>query len=423
MIYQRMFVCFSSIFVFFMTASAEDWPQFRGPGGSGISATTGLPLTWSSTNNLVWKSPIPGYGASSPIVIGDKVFVTCYSGYGLDRDNPGEQKKMMLHVICYARTNGEVVWSKSLAPQLPDQGYSQFLPEHGYASSTPASDGLAIYVFFGRSGVWAFDLDGNKLWHANVGSNTHIFGTAASPLLVDNHLIINASVENDNLLAFDKTTGVEVWRANGIKDAWNTPTLVNLPDGGKEVVVTIAEQILGFDPQNGNRLWSCESAGSYICPSVVADNGTVYVIAGRGPYVAGIRAGGRGDVTETHRLWVTKESSNVPSPVYHNGHLYWVNEVGVAHCLNAETGETVYKQRVDGAEKTYASALFADGRLYVVTWLSGTFVLDASTEFKILARNMLSGDDSIFNGSPAVSGNQLFLRSNKFLYCLGKQDN
>ena len=421
--HHRPFVFFSWLLILPTTTSAGNWPQFRGPGGTGVSETTDLPLTWNSTENLIWKSPIPGPGASSPIVIGDKIFITCYSGYGLDSENPGEQGNMKLHVICYARTSGEVVWNKSLDPQLPDQGYSQFLPEHGYASATPTSDGRAIYVFFGRSGVWAFDLDGNKLWHANVGSNTHIFGTAASPLLVDNHLVINASVENGELLAFDKTTGSKVWQADGIKDAWNTPTLVTLPNGNKEVVVTIAEKVLGFDPQNGNLLWSCASAGSYICPSVVAHNGTVYVIAGRGPYVAGIKAGGRGDVTDTHRLWVAEESSNVPSPVYHNGHLYWVNEVGIAHCLNTETGETVYKQRVDGAEKTYASVLLADGRLYVVTWLSGTFVLSASPEFKILARNMIAGDDSIFNGSPAVSGNHLFLRSNKFLYCIGNQTN
>jgi len=161
---------------------------------------------------------------------------------------------------------------------LPDQPYEQFLPEHGYASSTPASDGAAVYTFFGRSGVQAFDLDGNQLWKADVGTTTHIFGSAASPLLVDGHVIINASVESGTLFALDKQTGEIVWRADGIADAWNTPTLVTLPDGEKEVVVNTAGKILSFDPKNGTLLWECESADTYICPSVVVHEGTIYSI-------------------------------------------------------------------------------------------------------------------------------------------------
>ncbi len=413
----------SLLLVFSVGASAGDWAQFRGPGGLGISDETGLPLTWSSEENLIWKTPLPGYGASSPIVVGDKIFVTCYGGYGVGGEDAGDQANLKLHLVCCDRASGEVVWNKSVDPQLPEKPYQQFLPEHGYASGTPASDGKAIYVFFGRSGVWAFDLDGTKLWNADVGSETHIFGSANSPLLVGDYVIINASIESGSLVALEKSTGEEVWRADGIDESWNTPVLVNLPNGETEVVLTITGKILSFDPQTGSPFWNCESAETYICPSVVVHDGTVFAIGGRGPYVAGVKAGGRGDVTETHRLWVAEEGSNVPSPVYHDGHLYWVNDGGIAHCVNAETGETVYKQRVDGAEKTYASALLAEGRLYVVTWHSGTFVLDAKPEFKVLARNILSGDDSVFNASPAVSDGQLILRSNKFLYCVGNQAN
>ena len=412
-------VIVSSLWVVCHCTWAADWAQFRGPGGTGVSGETGLPLTWNAEENLVWKVPLPGYGASCPIVVGAKIFVTYYGGYGQDSENPGEQESLALHLVCHDRDTGDVLWDRALDPQLPDQPYEQFLPEHGYASATPASDGTAVYACFGRSGVWAFDLDGNQLWHADVGSNTHIFGSANSPLIVDDYVIVNASVESGTLIAFDKQTGEEVWRADGIVDAWNTPVLATLPHGEKEVVVNTSGKILSFDPQNGTLLWECASAETYICPSVVFHDGIVYAIGGRNSQVIAVRAGGRGDVTETHQLWLAEESSNVPSPVYHEGHLYWVNDGGFAHCVDTQTGETVYKERVAGAGKTYASAVMAEGRLYVVTWHDGTFVIDAKPEFKILAHNVLDGDDSIFNASPAVSDGQVFLRSNKYLYCIG----
>ena len=415
---------FSSLrLVFSVAASAGDWAQFRGPGGAGVSDETGLPLTWSSEENLIWKTSLPGYGASSPIVVGDKILVTCYSGYGLDIENPGDQTELTLHLVCYDRASGEALWNKPLEPRLPDQDYQRFLPEHGYASGTPASDGKSVYIFLGRSGVLAFDLDGNKLWNVDVGSNTHIFGSANSPLLVDGYVIVNASVESGSLVALEKDSGKEVWRADGIEDSWNTPTLVTLSSGQKELVVNTSGKILSFDPQTGDLLWNCESAETYICPSVVVHDETIYAIGGRGDEVVGVKAGGRGDITETHRLWVAEESSNVPSPVYHEGYLYWVNDDGMAHCVDVTTGDTVYKKRVDGAGKTYASAILADGRLYVVTCQNGTFVLDARPEFKVLAHNEFAEDDSVFNASPAVSDSQLIIRSDKFLYCIGNQAN
>lgn len=401
---------------------AADWPQFRGPGGSGVSDET-VPLVWNSAENVIWKIPLPGYGASSPIVVGNKIIVTCYSGFGLDTENPGDETNMRLHVVCYDRKNGDLLWDKRLEPQLPERPYEQFLPEHGYASGTCASDGESVFAFFGRSGVWALDLDGNNLWNVDVGSNTHIFGSGTSPILVGDLVIVNASVECGDLIALNKRTGQELWRAADIKDAWNTPALVKSQEGQQELVVNTSGKILGLDPRTGASLWSCDSADTYICPSVVSHENIVYAIGGRGPEVVAVKAGGRGDVTETHRLWVAQESSNVPSPVYHEGHLYWVNDDGIAHCVDVETGETLYKNRVNGAGKTYASVVLAGGRLYVVTWHNGTFVLDASPEFNILAHNVFDEDDSIFNASPAISHGQMFLRSNKFLYCISETAN
>ena len=400
-----------------------DWAQFRGPESSGKSPAKNLPVTWAFDKNVVWKQSLPGFGASSPIVVGDKVFVTCYTGYGLDAKEPGEQKGLRLQVVCCELSTGNTLWKKELAAKVPEEDYQRFLPEHGYASGTPASDGEAIYTFFGKSGVHAFDLNGKHLWEASAGTNTHVFGTASSPLLYENLVIINACVESDAIVAFDKKNGQEVWRTEGISRAWSSPVLVQVPGGGQEVVVSTDGAVLGFDPATGEKLWWCDGIDDYICPSVVAHEGIAYAVGGRKSVKAvAVRVGGRGDVTATHRLWKSGEGSKVPSPVYHEGHLYWVQDTGIAFCMNATTGEIVYKQRLEGIgqrSKTYASAVFAEGRLYIVTCESGTFVLEAKPEFRQLGHSFL-GDKSIFNASPAVTDGRLILRSDRFLYCLGK---
>jgi outer membrane protein assembly factor BamB len=405
---------------FLPSAVVADWPQFRGPDG-GVSNETVLPLTWSAEENVLWAAPLPGFGASSPITVGTKVLLTCYSGYGLEAKKPGEQSALRLHLLCYNLESGKQLWRKDVQPVLPDQDYQGWLPEHGYASGTPASDGEAVYVFFGRAGLHAFDLDGTFLWKANAGTETHGFGTATSPLLYRNMVIINACVESDALIAFDKKTGKEMWKNPGIKRAWSTPVLVETAEGKQEIVLSAEGAVIGYDPDDGKTLWTCEGINDYVCPSVVADDGIVYAIGGRKEVRSlAVRAGGRGDVTATHRLWKTAHGSKVPSPIYHDGHLYWVEHTGIAFCMNAKTGDVVYKERLaaDQQGKTYASAVLAAGRLYVVTCQGGTFVLEAKPQFKQLAHNVL-GDDSVFNASPAVVPGRLLLRSDRFLYCLG----
>lgn len=404
------------------TAAVADWAQFRGPAG-GVSDETALPLTWSADENLLWKEPLAGFGSSSPITVGKKVFLTSYSGYGLDNKKPGEQTSLRLHLLCYDLDSGKKLWQRNVKPVLPDQDYQRWLPEHGYASSTPASDGKAVYTFFGKGGVHAFDLDGAFLWKASAGTATHGFGTATSPLLCRNRVIINACVESDAVIAFDKKTGKVAWRTPGVVRAWSTPVLVETPEGNEEIVLSTEGAVIGYDPDDGKKLWTCEGINDYVCPSVVAHEGIVYAIGGRKEIRSlAVRAGGRGDVTSTHRLWKTSDGSKVPSPVYHDGHLYWVEHTGIAFCVNAKTGDVVYQERLPTGQqgKTYASVVLAEGRLYVVTCYSGTFVLEAKPQFKQLAHNVL-GDDSVFNASPAVVPGRLLLRSDRFLYCIGKK--
>lgn len=402
-------------------AMAADWPQFRGPTGSGTSAETGLPVTWSLKDNVAWKVDLPGPGTSSPVFIGDHIFITCYTGYNVPGKPQGQQGDLGRHLICLDRKTGKTRWDKVMAPKLPEQ--ATIRDGHGYASSTPAVDSERVYCFFGKSGVFAFDHGGKQLWQADVGEGLNGWGSAASPVLFGDLVIVNASVESESLVALDRKTGKEVWRAKGIKESWNTPLLVTNTDGKAELVVAIFGKVLGFDPATGEELWSCATDITwYMVPSLVGHDGVVYAVGGRSG-VAGlaVRTGGKGDVTKTHRLWTSKKGSNVSSPVYHDGHLYWMNDSsGTAFCAKAATGEVVYEERVARAGQVYASSLLADGRIYYVTRDGRTFVVPAKPQYELLATNDLR-DGSTFNATPVAIDGRLFVRSDKALYCLEKK--
>jgi outer membrane protein assembly factor BamB len=407
----------------FSLAAAEptgDWPQFRGPGGQGTSASARLPTTWSATENVVWKTLLPGAGTSSAVIKGPRIVLTCYSGFNVPGEPRGEMSDLKLHLVCLSRDDGHIRWIKDVAPQLPEQ--ETIRDNHGYASSTPVVDDERIYVFFGKSGVHAFDWNGEKLWSADVGSRLNGWGSAASPALHKNLLIVNASVESDQLFALDKTTGQEVWKATGIKESWNTPLLVPVEGGRTELVVAIFRKVLGFDPESGKPLWSCDTnIDWYMVPSPVAHDGTVFVIGGRSGGSLAIRTGGAGDVTQTHRVWAGRKGSNVSSPVYHDGHLYWMHDaLGIAYCADAKTGELAYETRVQGAQQVYASAVLGDGKVYYVSRTGRTFVVVARPQYELLATNEL-GERSTFNASPSIAGDRLYLRSDRNLYCLGQE--
>ena len=396
-----------------------DWTGFRGPDGTGTSTERNLPLRWSVDENIAWKADLPGPGTSSPVVLDDQIFLTCYSGYGLSEEDPGEMADLMRHVVCIDRDSGEIRWQRDFAADLPESAYQGNGARHGYSSSTPVTDGERLYVFFGKSGVYAFDLDGNELWHASVGERTNGWGSSNSPVLYKNLLILNASVESRSLVALDKRTGEQIWQSRGIERSWNTPILVEVPGGGTELVVSVSDWLLGYDPANGKELWRAEGIHDYVCPSVVAHEGIVYAIGGRRSTATAVRAGGRGDVTGSQVLWRTGAGSNVSSPVYHDGHLYWVHHgQGTAYCLDAKTGEIVYQRRMEPRPGTvYSSPVVADGRIYSASQRNGTFVLAAEPEYELLAHNEL--DDSRTNASPAIDDGQILIRTDEALYCIG----
>ena len=395
-----------------------DWPAFRGPSGMGLSSARNLPVTWSDEENLAWKVALPGPGASSPIVFGDRIYLTYYSGFFVPGEE-GEKQNLTRHLLALKRSDGSTIWDKSVPAKLPEEDR---IRDHGFAANTPAADADGIYVFFGKSGVFAFDHTGQQKWHADVGEKTHGWGTSASPVIDKDLIFINASVESESLVALDRKSGQEKWRAAGIVESWNTPVVVTAKNGRKELVVASQGKVLAYEPETGKPLWSCKTdIGWYMVPSVVAADGIVYALGGRSGVAAlAVRAGGSGDVTASHRLWTSIKGSNVSSPVYQDGHLYWMHESrGVAYCAKADTGEIVYEKRMERAGEVYSSALLAGGKLYYTTREGRTFVVAAKPEFEQLGMNDLR-DRSIFNGSPAVDGDRLLIRSDKFLYCIGR---
>lgn len=436
---QRGILAFTLLL--FASSARADWPGFRGDGSS-VSGDKNLPAMISA-ESLLWKAKLPGLGASSPVIVGDRIFLTSYSGYGAkltesfkggggftkEKDNNADdQKRLKLWLLCLDRTKGEVAWQREIEPKLPEAPFKSFLREHGYASSTPVSDGNRLYVFFGRTGVIAFDFTGKKLWQKDVGAGTHEWGSASSPALSEQTVVVNASIESRGLVALDKITGNEKWRTTNLAICWTSPVVVNLPGGKQEFIFSAPGKISGVDPDSGTELWTCEGLGGKgglsgsTCSTPTVQGDKVYVMSAgpsTPPTMLAVRAGGRGDVTKTHLLWKQKVGGGICSPVAAGKHVFFVD--GLAYCLNADNGEVLTKERLYDARGEYASPVVADGKVYALTRFDGLFVLKAGPRMERLEHFGFEGDKSIFNSTPAVSDGRLYLRSNAFLYCFGRK--
>ncbi len=404
---------------------AKDWVGFRGGEQYGASdSATDLPTEWDDQKNILWKTDLPGLGTSSPTLLGPNLYLTCYSGYAESEEKPGDPKDLVRHVVCLDRESGQVQWKKDFPAKMPESEYRAGLDAmHGYASSTVTTDGERLYVFMGVSGMVCLDMQGNELWRTDVGSGKHGWGSATSPVVVDDLLIVNASIESKSLIGLDKLTGKEVWRVEGIGDCWASPVLVEA-NGRTEVVLNVPRRLTSYDPETGQELWHCDgSPDGYICPSVIAEDGIVYVTGARSNTLFAVPAGGAGDVTD-QELWRISKGSNVCSPVLVDGYLYWIHEKnGVAYCVDAKTGEVQYEKRLSPRPGiTYASPTYADGKLYTPSREDGTFVIEATPdEMNLLSVNKFEGDDSRTNASVAVGDDRLYMRTDKAVYCIGKE--
>ena len=443
---RRVFIVLVGLAFLTQTLRADDWTQFRGPNGSGVSQDKGVPAKWSESENVAWKIKLPGPGSSSPIVLKDRVYVTCFTGADGDTGNVSQLKR---HVICIDRSNGKIIWNEAIAAEQPEDPYQGMITQHGYASHTPVTDGEHLFVFFGKSGLVAFDLNGKKLWQQNLGkeSSRMAWGSGASPILYKDFVIATAVDESQSVRALDKKTGKEVWKAeaSSLESVYATPVLVSAGNGGQELVIAAQGELWGLNPDNGKLQWyAVTGIQGTLSASPVVNNGIIYVQGGRGNGGLAIRAGGKDDVTKSHIVWKNRVSGSIPSHLLHDGHLYSVDGRGIARCVNVQTGKSEYQKRLPGlaggrqrggqpgggrggfgggrggfgGSPIYASPVCADGKIYVVTRHAGTIVLAAKPDFEQIAVNVLAKDKSQFNASPAISNGQLFLRSDEFLYCI-----
>lgn len=426
---RKVFFGLSLILSSIAATGAETWPQFRGPGGVAAIDEATIPLEWSADENVKWKTELPGPGSSSPIYWENKLFVTCYTGYGIDQKNVGEPKNLGRMLLCLERVSGKILWKKEVPLANPEDDYRGYLTEHGYASATPITDGKHVYVFFGKSGVHAYTMNGEKVWSKQVGdsSSNRRWGSAASPVLDGDLLIVNAADEAKAIIAFDKTTGEEKWRyeSKQLELTYNTPTLHTPKSGKTELVIAAPDELLALDPKTGKKLWWAKSEiPGNISPCVISEGEILFTTGGypRKGSLA-IKGGGSGDVTDKI-LWRSKTFSYVPSSVFKDGFLFWVNDEASVIVMNLATGETVTNRNVEAIKKRkkfsfYASIVRVGDKLVAVSRRNGTFIFEADKEMKLAGINQL-GDESDFNATPALAKDAIYLRSNKAVYCIAK---
>jgi outer membrane protein assembly factor BamB len=385
------------------SAPSGDWPQFRGPNGSGVSRETGLPTEWDKDRNIRWKAPLPGQGHSNPVIAGGKVFVTASSGY-LNR---------RLHVLCLDQSSGKQLWHR----QFHATGSTLCHPKSSMAAPTPVTDGKAVYALFGSGDLAALDADGNLLWCRSLArdypSRGNLNGMSASPVLWKDVLILPVDNLGDSFLAgVDVKTGKNLWKTARPRDHnWASPLLVRQGDRAQVVVSAIAG-LSAYDAQSGKELWSCPGNGySNTTSTPVLGDGLILVPNG---HLAAVRPGT--DRTGPKIVWQTsKLSPNVSSPLYHEKRVYALNPPNILVCADAADGKLLWQHRL-AAGTYWSSPVAADGKIYVVNDAATTTVVQAGDEPKILARNDL--DDPMV-ASPAVAGGCIFLRSDHYVYCVG----
>jgi outer membrane protein assembly factor BamB len=414
-----VYVCW---IIAFITAQAgvsfaEDWPGFRGPTRQGISHETGIPLEWSATSNVAWKTPIPGEGWSSPIVFDDRLYVTTATGDGVS-----------FRLLCLDRVTGAVLWNKEVFRQKA--GHKQTF--NSYASSTPVTDGGNVYAVACDGSIAAISTEGSIDW---TNRNYEFFsehGLAVSPILYEDLVVVALDGSSSGpdkklgwqkpwdkavIVALDKNTGKLRWegKRGQSRIAHVTPQI--LRENGKDQLISSAGDVVqGFDLTTGRRIWTASSAGEGVVPSVVIGDGLVFTTSGFGDSaIRAVRTGGNGDVTDTHITWSsTDDVPKIPSMLCVKPFLFLVTETGVAKCLTAATGEVIWRERLGG--RYSASPIWVEGRIYFLSEKGKTTVIEAGPEFRVVAENELNEKCC---ASPAVSHKQLFIRSEHNLYCIG----
>lgn len=429
------------LFAFAVAAPAENWPAWRGPAGTSVSPDTGVPTEWSETDNIAWKTRLRGLGVSSPIVWGDRAFITYQIGRGTMR--PGNHPSLVqggdpqaagevalggaregdgdgsarFVLAAIDASSGDLVWEHEMTAEGPQPEVHQ---KSNMASPSPVTDGERVYAWFSTGQLVAVDMNGEPVWERHLGEEYSVFdiswGHGSSPTLHDDKLILICFHNSASyLLALDKRTGEELWKTDRETQAtsYSTPAVVN-----GEIIVNSSEGVEGYDAETGEKLWQFSEANRFPIPAPVHSNGVVYLSRGyrSGPYLA-LKTGGRGDIARSHVRWhVDTGAPYVSSIIQYQGLIYMANGGGIVTCVDAETGERVWQERMGGVYS--ATPVAADGKVYFFSENGEALVLEAGREPNVLARNKLS--EHII-ASPAIADGKLFVRSDTSLIAIGAE--
>ena len=390
-----------------------DWPHWRGDGGNGVSLTAKPPIEFGADRNLRWKAEIPGRGSSSPVVVGERVFVTTAIPV------EGEPGLLDFRLLCLDRETGREAWSRSCVKAVPHEGTHE---TNGFASASPCTDGERVYAHFGSRGLHCFTLAGEPLWSRDFGDMTvrHGFGEGSSPTLAGDLIIVPWDHEGPSLLfALDKRTGKTVWETpRDEPTCWATPLVVADAGGTMQVVMNGENAARGYDLASGQELWRCGGQTVRPCASAVAAGGTAWIGSGfRGAFLGAFDLAGRGDLAGgPHVLW-TKQSGtpDVASPLLSGGRIsYYKEKTGLLSCVDAATGQPHFQtERIPGVARTYASPVAADGRVYLTDRSGRITVIEDAAALKVVAENDVGeGVDA----TPAPAGDSLFVRGERHLF-------
>lgn len=407
-------VCLSGIIA---PTEAAPWPAWRGASGTGVSEEKGLPEKWSATEGVKWRIPLPEPGNSTPVVWGDRVFLT---------QAIGERRTLM----CLQRGDGRLLWQAEVVTREKE-------PTHGtnpFCSASPVTDGERVIVSFASDGLFCYDFSGKELWRrTDLGRQIHIWGNGSSPVIHGDLCFLNFGPgETTYLLAVNKTTGQTVWKhdeatgyaAEGGKEgtfigSWTTPVIAKV-EGAEQLLMSWPRRLAAYDPKTGKEIWTTAGLNPLVYTSPIHGEGLVVAMGGFGGSAVAVRAGGQGDITASRRVWHHPRSpQRIGSGVVHEGHIYIHNDPGTAMCIDLKTGVPVWTERLQGAAKTgqnWSSVMLADGKCYTISQGGDCFVFKASPKFELLSVNSL-GERS--NSSIVPSDGELFIRTHRALYCIG----
>jgi outer membrane protein assembly factor BamB len=420
-----------------------NWPQWRGPGGSGVSTEQNLPTEWSETKNVQWKTEIPGRGHSSPVIWGKKIFLTTsiegavvpgakavthirHSEVYRHPDSVGGDHSYTIKVLCLDRETGKILWEKTA---YDGTVYDDRHRKNTFASATPVTDGKYVWTLFDAEGVYCYDFEGKLVWKTSLGKFAKMgMGNGMSPVLYENLVILQCDQEDGGpgsfITALDKLTGKELWRVPRTqRKTWATPVLVRMPQR-TELIASGAESTVSYDPATGKELWRSEGVVSHAIPSAVTGHGMVFVSGGSSgqPKVAiGIRLGGSGDLKGTpYVAWkYNKGTAYVPSPILYGDYLYLMTDGGIITCLEARTGEVKYEGGRAPVPATFSSSPVAfDDKILLTSEDGDTFVIKAGPAFEVIRTNSLG--EPVY-ASIAIAAGRLFIRGEKHLYCIFKK--